>query len=93
MKASKIITTKSIFTMRAFTGRPLIDMMLEIPTTQSMLKIFDPTTFSMAMSLSPFNVAAIEVATSGNEVPAAIMVRPMMVSFHPRSRLALLKLL
>lgn len=45
-----------------------------------MLKIFDPTTFPMAISLSPFLVATILVTSSGKEVPMATIVNPIRAS-------------
>ena len=51
--------------------------MEEIPNTKKMLKIFDPTTFPMAMSTFFFLTAAIDVASSGREVPMETIVNPI----------------
>lgn len=51
-------------------------MMLLIESTNRMLKIFDPMTLPMAISLFFFKAATIDVNNSGSEVPAATMVNP-----------------
>ncbi len=51
-----------------------------------MLKVLLPTTLPTAMSRSPRSVATIDVATSGSEVPAATIVRPMTRSETPSAR-------
>jgi hypothetical protein len=49
-----------------------------------MLKVQLPTTLPTAMSRSPLMAAAMmDVATSGSEVPAATMVRPITRSLTP----------
>jgi hypothetical protein len=48
-----------------------------------MLKVLLPTTLPTAMSRSPLMAAMMEVATSGMEVPAATMVRPITRSLTP----------
>ena len=48
----------------------------QIPTTTRPLKIFEPTTLLIAMSLLP--VSAALMLTDGALVPIATMVRPMM---------------
>jgi hypothetical protein len=48
-----------------------------------MLKVLLPTTLPTAMSRSPLTAAITEVATSGIEVPAATMVRPITTSLTP----------
>jgi len=50
-----------------------------------MLKVLLPTTFPTAMSRCPFTAAATDAATSGSEVPAATIVRPMTSSDTPSS--------
>jgi len=54
-----------------------------IPKTQRMLKIFEPTIFPIAKSTSFFNAAVIEVTSSGNEVPIAIIVAEIKNSLRP----------
>ena len=51
-----------------------------------MLKVLLPITLPTAMSRSPRIAAMIEVATSGIDVPAAMMVRPITRSLTPRAR-------
>ena len=48
-----------------------------------MLNVLLPMTLPTAMSRSPLMAAAIEVATSGSEVPAATMVSPITRSLTP----------
>ena len=50
----------------------------QIPTTTSPLKIFEPTTLLMAISLLPARAALMLTEASGALVPMATMVRPMM---------------
>ncbi len=45
-----------------------------------------PTTLPTAMSRSPRTVAMMDVATSGNDVPPATIVRPITNSLTPSSR-------
>jgi hypothetical protein len=40
--------------------------------------MFEPITFPIAMLLFFFNAATIDVTNSGSEVPAAIMVNPII---------------
>ena len=47
------------------------------PTTNKILKIFDPMIFPIAISALPFLAAVTEVTSSGNEVPKATIVRPI----------------
>ena len=47
------------------------------PTTNRILKIFDPMMFPIAISALPFLAAVTEVTSSGNEVPKATIVRPI----------------
>ena len=58
------------------------------PLTESMnkmLKILEPITFPMAISLFCFEAATMEVTNSGSEVPAATMVSAMIFSEIPKS--------
>ena len=57
-----------------------------IPTTMSVLNRFDPIMLPMARSFSPLRAAAMELASSGSEVPTATMVRPISKSLTPRAR-------
>ena len=57
-----------------------------IPTTSSVLKRFDPMMLPNARSFSPLRAAAIELASSGRDVPTATMVRPISKSLTPRAR-------
>lgn len=45
------------------------------PITIPILNILLPTTFPIAISYSPFLVAVIDVTSSGNDVPRAIIVK------------------
>ncbi len=51
-----------------------------------MLKMFEPTTFPTAISRWPRQAARTDVATSGSDVPAATIVRPMTSSETPNDR-------
>jgi hypothetical protein len=53
------------------------------PTTPRRLKMFDPTTFSTAISCSRRKTATTLVATSGRLVPVATIVVPIAVSVMP----------
>ena len=54
-----------------------------MPRTASKLNIFEPITFPMANSCSPFKTPATEAANSGSEVPRATIVRPIVKSLTP----------
>ena len=56
------------------------------PNTKNMLKRLLPITFPMAISGFFFNAATTEVANSGNEVPPATKVNPIIDSLTPRFR-------
>ena len=56
-----------------------------IPITAKRLNIFDPTTFPIAISCSPFRAAITEAASSGKEVPRATIVKPIIKSLTPNS--------
>ena len=49
-----------------------------------MLKMLLPTTLPTAMSRSPLIVASTDVASSGSDVPAATIVRPITSSESPK---------
>lgn len=51
-----------------------------------MLVMFDPTTFPMTISEVPAKTLATEVASSGNEVPNAIIVTPIIKGEIPKER-------
>ena len=55
------------------------------PSTNKMLKMFDPITFPITNWFSPFFKAVIDVTSSGKEVPIATMVKPTSVSLIPRA--------
>ena len=61
-------------------------MEAEQPSTKNILKRLLPMTFPMAISGFFFKAATMEVASSGNEVPPATSVRPMMDSLTPNPR-------
>lgn len=52
----------------------------ETPSTQKILKIFDPTILPTAISFCPFRAATREVTSSGSEVPMATTVSPITLS-------------
>lgn len=47
------------------------------PTTNRILKIFDPMIFPIAISALPFLAAVTEVTSSGKDVPKATIVSPI----------------
>lgn len=49
-----------------------------IDSINKILKIFEPMTLPIAMSLFFLRAATIEVINSGKEVPAAMMVNPII---------------
>ena len=58
------------------------------PLTESInriLKILEPITFPMAISLFRFDAATTEVTSSGSEVPAATIVSAIIFSEMPKS--------
>src|SRR5690606_31948162 len=55
----------------------------DTPSTHRILKTLLPTTLPTAISRSPLRVAITEVITSGNDVPAAMMVSPITASLTP----------
>ena len=78
---SKIVLPKSI-------GKSILIMSLstficfaiiaEIDNTNRILVMFDPATFAITISEFPFKTALIDVAISGNEVPNATIVTPII---------------
>ena len=73
-KLAPIFTNKSTL-LHLLNGRGL---MLElIPNIQNVLKMFDPTTFHIAISDCFLYAAIAEVANSGSDVPIATTVRPI----------------
>lgn len=55
-----------------------------IQRIRKILKIFDPTTFQIAISLFFLRLASAEVISSGRLVPIATIVRPINVSETPK---------
>ena len=55
------------------------------PKTSNILNMFDPITLPIAISVSPFLTATIEVTNSGKEVPHATIVSPTKLSLIPRA--------
>ena len=53
------------------------------PSTRNMLKMLLPITLPRAMLGLPFTAAVIDVASSGSDVPAATIVKPIMASLTP----------
>ena len=53
------------------------------PKINEMFIMFEPTTFPIAMSFSPFLDAITEVTSSGRLVPTATIVRPTRASLIP----------
>ena len=58
-------------------------MKVASPKTSNMLNIFDPITFPIAISVSPFFIATIEVTNSGNDVPIATIDKPTKFALIP----------
>ncbi len=54
------------------------------PRTTVVFAIFDPIMFPMAISTLPLTAAEILTTSSGNEVPNAIMIIPMIHSEIPK---------
>ena len=59
-------------------------MILLTPRMKRILKIFDPMIFPRARSVFFLYAAMIEVASSGSEVPIAIIVSPITLSESPK---------
>ena len=59
-------------------------MMLLTPRIKRILKIFDQIIFQRARSVFFLYAAMIEVASSGSEVPIAIIVSPITLSESPK---------
>lgn len=83
--SSKIVNT-SIIKMSEnilpFTGSGSITD--DAPKTNRILKMLLPTIFPRAISLSFFKAAVMDVASSGKDVPIAIMVKPTRASLIPK---------
>ena len=54
------------------------------PSTSNILNIFEPITFPIAISVSPFLTAITEVTNSGSDVPIATIVRPTKLALIPK---------
>ena len=50
---------------------------------RNILKIFEPIMFPIAIPVFFFNAATTDVNNSGNDVPIAIIVRPIIFSLTP----------
>jgi len=59
-------------------------MILLTPRIKRILKIFDQIIFQRARSVFFLYAAMIEVASSGSEVPIAIIVSPITLSESPK---------
>ncbi len=55
-------------------------------STQRILKIFEPITFPIAISVCFFLAATSEAASSGSDVPRATIVKPIKTSLKPKKR-------
>ena len=56
----------------------------EIPKTNPMLAMLDPTMFPIINPVLPLNAATIEEANSGSDVPNATIVKPIRKSETPK---------
>ena len=54
------------------------------PNTKRIFVILDPTTFPTTISVVPLNTEAMDAANSGNEVPKATIVTPMIKGDIPK---------
>ena len=84
--ATAIMTQTSKFRTAGAMSRPAALTNPEIPRQPRMLKVLLPITLPTAMSRSPRIAAMIDVATSGIDVPAAMIVRPITRSLTPSAR-------
>ena len=71
-----IETGKSLFNIPLSTGTGHI--IEQKPNTQRRLKILEPTTLLIAISLEPWRAAVTLTATSGALVPSATIVKPII---------------
>ena len=55
------------------------------PSTNKILKMFEPITLPITNWFSPFLKAVSDVTSSGQEVPIATMVKPTNVSLIPKA--------
>jgi len=60
--------------------------MTVIPSIRNILVILEPVTFPATISGEPSNTAIIEEASSGNDVPAATRLMPIIKGDMPRER-------
>ena len=77
---TKIINTTSINILE-LNGIALIELLA--PSTNKILKMFEPITLPITIWFSPFFKAVSEVTSSGKEVPIATIVKPTNVSLIP----------
>ena len=84
--ATAIMTGRSKATSEGATASACGATSPERPSTPRMLNVLLPITLPTAISRSPRIVAMTEAATSGAEVPAATMVRPITSSETPSER-------
>ena len=78
-----VTESKIIRSMLRNAGIRTGDMRSVIPKIQEVLNIFDSTLFPIARSMSFFRTAIIPVASSGNDVPRAIIVADILNSLSP----------
>ena len=72
--------------MTAFSISSIGETVAARPTTASVLNKFEPMILPKAKSFSPLRAAAIELASSGSDVPMATIVRPISKSLTPSVR-------
>ena len=80
------ITHRSKFMTAGAIVSPLELTRPAAPRQPRMLNVLLPIALPTAMSRSPRSAASTEVATSGSDVPAAMIVRPMIRSLTPSAR-------
>ena len=71
--------------MSILESRGIALIALLAPSTNKILKMFEPITFPIINWFSPFFKAVSEVTNSGKEVPIATIVKPTNVSLIPKA--------
>ena len=84
-KVVKTIKGRSTFIRLCSITNPLNpEKILQLPRIKSWLSKLLPITFPIARSVLPLNAAIIEVTNSGKDVPVAMIVKPITISFTPK---------
>ena len=83
MKHNMVMPIMNRTSISMLESRGILLIALLAPSTNRILKMFDPITLPITSWFSPFLKAVIDVTSSGKDVPIATIVKPTNVSLIP----------